>query len=87
MPMGDSTHQVAIKVASALRNNNNHVVVETNKKSFGSMFKYASRNNFEYAIMIGEDELKENKVKVKNLKTQEQYFVELDKVLGGNIND
>ena len=87
MPMGDSTHQVAIKVASALRNNNNHVVVETNKKSFGSMFKYASRNNFEYAIMIGEDELKENKVKVKNLKTQEQYFVDLDKVLGGNIND
>ena len=28
-----------------------------------------------------------NKVKVKNLKTQEQYFVDLAKVLGGNIND
>ena len=87
MPMGEETHQMAVKVATALRNAGHQVVLETNKKSFGSMFKYASRNNFEYAVMIGEEELKENKVKVKNLKTQDQYFVSLDKVLGGNIND
>ena len=85
MPMGENTYEVAFKVANSLRNNGKAVVLETNKKSFGSMFKYASRNNFEYAIMIGEEELKENQVKIKNLKTQEQYFVSLNDIFGGNI--
>ena len=85
MPMGENTYEVAFKVANCLRNNGKAVVLETNKKSFGSMFKYASRNNFEYAIMIGEEELKENQVKIKNLKTQEQYFVSLNDIFGGNI--
>ena len=85
MPMGENTYEVAFKVANSLRNNGKAVVLETNKKSFGSMFKYASRNNFEYAIMIGEEELKENQVKIKDLKTQEQYFVSLNDIFGGNI--
>ena len=85
MPMGENTYEVAFKVANSLRNNGKAVVLETNKKSFGSMFKYASRNNFEYAIMIGEEELKENQVIIKNLKTQEQYFVSLNDIFGGNI--
>ena len=33
--------------------------------------------------MIGEEELANNQVKMKNLKTQEQFFVSLDEVLGG----
>lgn len=83
MPMGESTYKTCVKVASKLREKGNVVVVETNKKSVGSMFKYANKHNFEFAIMIGEEELANNQVKIKNLKTQEQYFVALDEVLGG----
>lgn len=86
MPMGENTYEIASKIASALRDKNYVTVLEVNKKSFSSMFKYASKHEALFAIMIGEDELKENKVKIKNLKTQEQFFVSLDDILRGEIN-
>ncbi|MDY2888943.1 MAG: histidine--tRNA ligase [Candidatus Caccosoma sp.] len=86
MPMGESTYEIASKIATVLRNENYVTVLEVNKKSFSSMFKYASKHEALFAIMIGEDELKENKVKIKNLKTQEQFFVSLDDILRGEIH-
>lgn len=86
MPFSKETYSLAFKIAKTLRENNNNVVLETNNKSISSMFKYASKHNFEYAIMLGEDELKNNQVKIKNLKTQEQYYITLDDILGGKFN-
>ena len=86
MPMGEACNNLAVKVAQILRNQNNTVVLETNKKSVGSMFKFANKHGFEYAVMIGEEELKENKVKIKNLNTQEQYFVNIDDIVRGDFN-
>lgn len=86
MPMGENTYEIASKIASVLRDKNYVTVLEVNKKSFSSMFKYASKHEALFAIMIGEDELKENKVKIKNLKTQEQFFVSLDDILRGEIH-
>ena len=83
MPMGENTYEIASKIASALRDKNYVTVLEVNKKSFSSMFKYASKHEALFAIMIGEDELMDNKVKIKNLKTQEQFFVSLDDILRG----
>ena len=85
MPMGENTYPTCVKVAQALRNNNKVAVLETNKKSVGSMFKYANKHNFEYAVMIGEEEMNNNQVKIKNLKTQEQYYVAIEDILGGKI--
>ena len=85
MPMGESTFPTAVKVTQSLRDQGNVVVLETNSKSVGSMFKFANKHGFEYAIMIGEEELKENQVKIKNLKTQEQYFVSLEKLYKGEM--
>ena len=86
MPMGENTYEIASKIAGVLRDKNYVTVLEVNKKSFSSMFKYASKHEALFAIMIGEDELKENKVKIKNLKTQEQFFVSLDDILRGEIH-
>ena len=85
MPMGENTYPTCVKVAQALRNNNHVVVLETNKKSVGSMFKFANKHNFEYAVMIGEEEMNNNQVKIKNLKTQEQYYVAIEDILGGKL--
>jgi histidyl-tRNA synthetase len=49
------------------------------------MFKYANKHNFEYAVMIGEEEMNNNQVKIKNLKTQEQYYVAIEDILGGKL--
>ena len=81
MPMGEATFKMASKVASSLRNKGHVVVLETNNKSVGSMFKLANKKGYKKAVMIGEEELKENKVKIKDLTTQEQYFVDLSEII------
>ena len=81
MPMGEDTFKMASKVATSLRNKGHVVVLETNNKSVGSMFKLANKKGYKKAVMIGEEELKENKVKIKDLTTQEQYFIDLSEIL------
>ena len=33
----------------------------------------------------GEEEMNNNQVKIKNLKTQEQYYVAIEDILGGKL--
>ena len=42
---------------------------------------YALTNKITYVIFIGEDEIKQNKVKLKNLKTKEQTTIEIEKAI------
>lgn len=86
MPFSESSKSMAVKVGNALRNYGHAVTIETHAKSVGSMFKFASKHHFNYAIMLGEEELTNNNVKIKNLLTQEQYFVSLEDILGGKYN-
>ncbi|MCI5745543.1 MAG: histidine--tRNA ligase [Erysipelotrichaceae bacterium] len=86
MPFDASSYNIAMIIAQTLRMQNQSVVVETNNKSVGSMFKFASKHNFKYAIMIGEEELTNKLYKVKNLETKEQFFVSLDDIKGGKLN-
>ena len=44
-------------------------------KSFKAMFHKAERKEASYAILIGENELKNNEVVIKNIKTQEQKTI------------
>ena len=81
MPMGEDSFNMASKVATSLRKKGHVVVLETNNKSVGSMFKLANKKGYKKAVMIGEEELKENKVKIKDLTTQEQYFIDLSEIL------
>ena len=81
MPMGEDTFKMASKVATSLRNKGHVVVLETNNKSVGSMFKLANKKGYKKAVKIGEEELKQNKVKIKDLTTQEQYFIDLSEIL------
>ena len=88
MPFEDKAYEYAYKIATSLRDKGYSVIIENNKKSVSSMFKYASKNNINKAIMIGEEEIANNNVKIKDLKTQEQYFVTIDKLLNeGDTNE
>ena len=85
MPFDEACYEYAMQVASILRNQNKTVVVETNKKSVSSMFKLANKNGYQNAIIIGQDEMANLQVKVKNLKSQEQYFVDLKDLKEGKL--
>jgi histidyl-tRNA synthetase len=48
---------------------------------FDKQFKYANKKNIEYVIMIGEDELADHLISIKNFKTGEQSKIPLDELL------
>ena len=49
-----------------------------NEKKLKAKFKYADKLEIPKVIIIGEDEVKENKVKIKNMITGEEKDVEMD---------
>ena len=65
----------SIEVATKLRNADINTQIYTNNAKIKNQFKYASRLNIPYVIVIGEDEIKENKVSLKNMESGEQVCV------------
>lgn len=67
----------AMKLAGGLRE---WLSVETNisSRSFNAQMKYANKINAEYLIVLGEDELKNKKCKIKNMKTGDEIKSKLD---------
>ncbi len=49
-----------------------------NRIAFSKQLKYANNKKIPYAIAIGTDELKENKIKLKDMKKAEEFFISLE---------
>lgn len=66
----------AMKLAEELRENYS---VQTNisSRSFNAQMKYANKINAEYVIVLGEDEIKNKKCKIKNMRSGEEKEAEL----------
>ena len=56
------------------------VLVYPEADKLGKQFKYADSLNIPFVCILGETELAENKVSVKNLKTGEQEIVSREEV-------
>ena len=67
----------AMKLAKDLRK---WTTVETNitDRSFNAQMKYANKVNANYLIVLGEDEIKNQKCKIKNMKNGEEWKSKLD---------
>ena len=65
-----------MKLAEELRE---YYSVQTNisSRSFNAQMKYANKINAKYLIVLGEDEIKNKKCKVKNMKTGEEKEVKM----------
>ena len=64
-----------------LRNNGFKCDMSFERKSLGASFKIATRKNAKFAIIIGEDEINNQTLKLKNLLTQEQIDVNLNQIV------
>ena len=51
-------------------------------KKFKNQIEYADKINAKYSIIIGEDEVKNNRVSIKNMKTGEQLEMAMDLAIG-----
>lgn len=67
-----------IQLAGQLRNIGVNTEIYLNEKKLKAKFKYADKLEIPKVIIIGEDELKENKVKIKDMITGEENYLEMD---------
>jgi histidyl-tRNA synthetase len=67
-------------MATKLRSLGISVEIDNIGRSLKAQMKYANKLNVRYTIILGEDELKNGKVKMKNMDTGEESAIELDKI-------
>ena len=68
----------AIRIATKLRNQGIKTEIYLNNKKLKAKFKYADKLEIPYVIVIGEDEIQNNVVKLKNMKTGEEKEIPMD---------
>ena len=67
-----------LNIAKNLRDNGISCETDLVNRSVKSQFKYANKINAKFTIILGEDELKNNSVKLKNMDSGEEIFVNLE---------
>lgn len=67
-----------IELANALRVQGINTEIYLNDKKLKAKFKYADKLKIPYVIVVGEDEINTNTIKVKNMETGEEIAVELN---------
>ena len=72
--------ETSFKITESLRNNNLTVINDTLRRSLKSQMKDANRLQALYTIIIGEDEIKNNKVTIKSMDKGTQDYVSFDKI-------
>ena len=74
----DNNYEVASKIASTIRENGLNAQVDFENKKLAKKFKYADKLKVKYVIVIGEDEIKDNVISLKNMETGEQRRLHLE---------
>ena len=64
-----------IKFVKSLRDKGFYVESDLMARSLKSQFKYADKINAKFVITIGDDEINENKISIKNMQTGEQIKI------------
>ncbi len=80
---GNISHNIWLQILKYLRDNNYITITNYENKSLKSQFKEADKLDSDYVIILGEEELKENKISIKNLKTSNQKIIELNNFYSG----
>lgn len=70
----------ALKIATDLRKQDINVDIEMNNKKLKKSLNYANIEEIPSVIIIGDDELKEDKVIIKNMKTGSQIKVKIEEI-------
>ena len=69
-----------IKVATILRDKGINTEIYLEDKSFKKKLNYANKQNIPYVIIVGDDEIAQNKVTLKNMTTGNQELIDIDAI-------
>lgn len=81
IPMNNEFKENAIKIASTLRNEKISTEINYENTKFKNKLSYADKLNIPYIIILGETEIAENKVTIKNMQTREQFYVTIEEAI------
>lgn len=81
IPMNNEFKENAIKIASTLRNEKISTEINYENTKFKNKLSYADKLNIPYIIILGETEIAENKVTLKNMQTREQFYVTIEEAI------
>ena len=80
MPMGDVAKPLAMQVATELRVSGYRTDMCFEDVKLGNMFKRAERKGASFAVIIGENEVNNQEVIIKNMASQEQVSCPIEKL-------
>ena len=82
LPMGNNNVPYAMNILSALRNNDivSVAYLDADKK-FKNQIEYADKISAKFSLIIGEDEVKNNIVSIKNMQSGEQQTVDIEQAI------
>lgn len=78
--VGAEAEMAAFKLLTELRRKNISATMDFAKRSIKAQMKQAAKSGSKFALIIGNDEIKNSAVTVKNLETSTQEIISLDKV-------
>jgi histidyl-tRNA synthetase len=70
--LGDAAEKYALQLSETLRSHGLKVVLNSGGSSFKSQMKRADKSGAAFAVILGEDEMKEGMAQVKSLRIENQ---------------
>ena len=70
-----------IQIATALREKGINTEIFLEEKAFKKKLNYANKQNIPYVIIIGEDEVAQNKVTLKDMTSGEQKTIQIEELI------
>lgn len=86
-PMDESIVPYTMKLAAELRSTGLWVEYDTVGRGLKSQMKYSDKLGAAFTMVLGENELKEKKAKLKNMKTGEETDIVLDSTFSTHFSD
>ena len=89
IPFGEFAEITSLELANKLREQGIRIIIEMNKKKIKKCFEWANKKNIPFVTVIGEDEINNQTISIKNMESGEttQYqFNEIDK-FASEFND
>lgn len=78
--ISESTRGKAFEITQKLRLSNIPTDVDLSRKKFKKLLAYADKIGVKFTVLVGERDLEDNKVTIKNMDTGEQELVAIDDV-------
>ena len=75
-----NTNIESLKLANNLREKGIKVLIEMKNRKLGKVLESASKNNIPYVVIIGENELQEKNVEIKDMKNSTKIKVSIDDI-------